>query len=121
MLPFLPRWHSGIPFSTYDHDNDASSTYNCASEHRGRWWYLTHAYSPYFCFEWRSGSSGYSCLCSNLNGNSGEKGSQGIYWNGLSGSYCNVRYTEMNEEKASPKRLNARNGIVGLNRMGKTF
>ncbi|KAK7491033.1 hypothetical protein BaRGS_00017729 [Batillaria attramentaria] len=27
------------PFSTYDHDNDAYSGVNCASQHHGAWWY----------------------------------------------------------------------------------
>ncbi len=30
---------SNIPFSTYDHDNDASFSRNCAEDRHGGWWY----------------------------------------------------------------------------------
>ena len=32
------EYHSGLPFSTFDNDNDQSSS-NCASEYQGAWWY----------------------------------------------------------------------------------
>jgi ficolin len=31
--------HNGMKFSTYDQDNDLSSSGNCASSHGGGWWH----------------------------------------------------------------------------------
>ena len=41
--------HNNMKFSTYDRDNDLYKTINCASKHKGGWWYQ-------------------SCYVSNLNG-----------------------------------------------------
>ena len=37
-------YHSGMNFTTNDHDNDENERYNCAKVHKGAWWYkLCHA------------------------------------------------------------------------------
>ncbi|KAL2297898.1 hypothetical protein Nmel_016853, partial [Mimus melanotis] len=52
-------YHRDMPFSTTDQDNDMSS-FNCATEYKGAWWYN-------------------DCHYSNLNG---------MYWLGAHGSYA---------------------------------
>ncbi|XP_063265549.1 ficolin-1-like [Prinia subflava] len=52
-------YHRDMPFSTADQDNDMSS-FNCATEYKGAWWYN-------------------DCHYSNLNG---------MYWMGAHGSYA---------------------------------
>ncbi|NXK26506.1 FCN1 protein, partial [Arenaria interpres] len=52
-------YHKDMPFSTTDQDNDMSS-FNCATEYKGAWWYN-------------------DCHYSNLNG---------MYWPGVHGSYA---------------------------------
>ncbi|KAI1231986.1 hypothetical protein IHE44_0007030 [Lamprotornis superbus] len=52
-------YHRDMPFSTTDQDNDMSS-FNCATEYKGAWWYN-------------------DCHYSNLNG---------MYWMGAHGSYA---------------------------------
>ncbi|NXJ52202.1 FCN1 protein, partial [Spizaetus tyrannus] len=52
-------YHKDMPFSTTDQDNDMSS-FNCATEYKGAWWYN-------------------DCHYSNLNG---------MYWLGIHGSYA---------------------------------
>ncbi|NWH97552.1 FCN1 protein, partial [Tichodroma muraria] len=52
-------YHRDMPFSTTDQDNDMSS-FNCATEYKGAWWYN-------------------DCHYSNLNG---------MYWMGVHGSYA---------------------------------
>ncbi|RMB93598.1 hypothetical protein DUI87_30297 [Hirundo rustica rustica] len=52
-------YHRDMPFSTTDQDNDMSS-FNCATEYKGAWWYN-------------------DCHYSNLNG---------MYWRGVHGSYA---------------------------------
>ncbi|NXI59392.1 FCN1 protein, partial [Chloroceryle aenea] len=52
-------YHKDMPFSTTDQDNDMSS-FNCATEYKGAWWYN-------------------DCHYSNLNG---------MYWLGAHGSYA---------------------------------
>ena len=37
---YLTTYNNNIPFSTYDQDNDGSSSYNCARDYNyGGWWY----------------------------------------------------------------------------------
>ncbi|XP_038061703.1 microfibril-associated glycoprotein 4-like [Patiria miniata] len=69
-----PLWyHRGRPFSTKDHDNDASDMYNCTQKYTGAWWfndcYFSHLngqYCPdenagiYQGVQWRSWQSGYA-------------------------------------------------------------
>ncbi|GFS19225.1 tenascin-R [Elysia marginata] len=57
--------HQGMAFSTFDKDNDKSST-SCARAHLGGWWYR-------------------SCHQSNLNGKWGEKNYRGPRWSTFSG------------------------------------
>ena len=33
------RRHNGKPFTTKDQDNDEHSSYNCAVDRQGAWWY----------------------------------------------------------------------------------
>ena len=83
-------YHNGSQFSTYDQDNDKTSTFqggNCASHYKGGWWY-------------------HSCYYSNLNGphaqppahEGGDSNSRLKWWNGGRNLY--VPYTEM---KIRPK------------------
>ncbi|XP_061399117.1 fibrinogen-like protein A [Musca vetustissima] len=44
-------YHLGMPFSTYDQDND-ESTRNCASYFRGAWWFKS-CYSSHLCGPYR--------------------------------------------------------------------
>ncbi|XP_073834311.1 ficolin-3-like isoform X2 [Musca autumnalis] len=46
------EYHLGMPFSTYDQDND-DSTRNCASYFRGAWWFKS-CYSSHLCGPYRS-------------------------------------------------------------------
>lgn len=71
-------YHRNYQFTTYDRDNDDSSSVNCAEDRHGAWWY-------------------YSCVSSNLNARyhaSFCSTSDGIYWYNLPGSNCNW-FTEM--------------------------
>ncbi|XP_005175410.2 ficolin-2 [Musca domestica] len=56
------EYHLGMPFSTYDQDND-DSTRNCASYFRGAWWfkscYASHLCGPYR-FEANANQAGVS-------------------------------------------------------------
>ncbi|KAJ8047710.1 Fibrinogen C domain-containing protein 1 [Holothuria leucospilota] len=84
-------------FSTYDRDNDQSSTYNCAEKHKGGWWHYDDYYYYYnYCYNWPAGSYYRYCTNSNLNGDySGGNGQNVFWWNLPSGRECNVRQTEM--------------------------
>ncbi|XP_071837732.1 fibrinogen-like protein A [Apostichopus japonicus] len=67
-----------MSFTTKDRDNDLKSSYNCASQYFGAWWYnncfYTHLTGLYF----------------------GATGSyQSIYWYNLPESYYNLKYAEM--------------------------
>ncbi|XP_030565652.1 angiopoietin-related protein 7-like isoform X2 [Drosophila novamexicana] len=56
--------HRNMKFTTYDRDNDAWNDGNCASNHRGAWWYSY-------------------CAASNLNGkyyNYKKQGADAIFW-----------------------------------------
>ena len=68
-------WHNGYMFSTYDQDNDAYSSINCAKDHKGGWWF-------------------HNCSYSNLNGYQyigkySDKYHSGIEWNSFYGSDYN--------------------------------
>ncbi|GFO30299.1 tenascin-r [Plakobranchus ocellatus] len=71
--------HRGQPFSTFDRDNDAHSSLNCAVSYSGAWWYK-------------------SCQSSNLNGKWMVGSSKGARWYGFSGSNP-VFYSEMKIRK----------------------
>jgi ficolin len=75
--------HAGMSFSTYDVDNDKSTTQSCASVHQGGWWFN-------------------NCLQSNLNGlyNNTEHG-KGITWNDWLGAGYSLRFTEMKIRSAN--------------------
>ncbi|XP_070174937.1 microfibril-associated glycoprotein 4-like [Littorina saxatilis] len=64
-------WHSGQKFSTYDADNDAFSTVNCADKLRGSWWYKA-------CAE--------SNLCGDYKHNSSTPLKQGLTWKSWKGA-----------------------------------
>ncbi|XP_022314585.2 microfibril-associated glycoprotein 4-like [Crassostrea virginica] len=68
-------YHSGMPFSTYDNDND-NKTSNCAASHGGAWWYK-------------------SCHFSNLNGQYGLDDPRGIIWYHWLGYYYSLNQTQM--------------------------
>ncbi|KAJ8028713.1 Ryncolin-2 [Holothuria leucospilota] len=73
------HWNNGQPFSTYDQDNDDTSTYNCAEEHRGAWWYkYVNAYC-YYCWKWPADNPCLYCTDSNLNGDYQESGVGSIF------------------------------------------
>ncbi|XP_071837019.1 fibrinogen-like protein A [Apostichopus japonicus] len=67
--------HRNQQFTTKDRDNDAHSSYNCASYYyyNGAWWYD-------------------DCHDSNLNG---VYGAYYFYWRNLPGSYYYIKFTEM--------------------------
>ena len=71
--------HNGMPFSTYDRDNDVSSV-NCAAIYEGAWW-----------FE--------ECMESNLNGpylvGSHDRPYEGIYWREFKGRYYSLKTSIM--------------------------
>lgn len=72
-------WNNGQPFSMHDQDNDDTSTYNCAEEHRGAWWYkYVNAYC-YFCWKWPADNPCSYCTDSNLNGDYQESGVGSIF------------------------------------------
>ena len=56
-------YNRGLPFSTKDRDNDSHDRVNCASAHKGAWWYNR-------------------CAASNLNGRylPGKFHSEGMFW-----------------------------------------
>ena len=77
-------YHSGMKFTTYDQDNDASGV-NCAVPHKGAWWYA-------------------DCHYSNLNGkylgtasNGGVITSyaEGVIWNHWKGFYYSLKGSTM--------------------------
>ena len=68
------RRHNGRHFSTYDRDNDESSS-NCAENYKGAWWY-------------------FSCHDSDLNGKWGDSDWKGLNWKALA-SDNSVSFSEM--------------------------
>ena len=71
------QYHSGVPFSTYDRENDNHDTAHCATIYHGGWWYN-------------------KCHLVNLNGKWGERNTAGLRWLG-SGNKATVyaTYSEM--------------------------
>ena len=45
--------HNGLPFSTYDNENDIHDDYNCAEYFCGAWWFehclIAHLNGQYYC------------------------------------------------------------------------
>ena len=68
------HYHTGMMFSTYDRDNDASHV-NCAEAHTGAWWF-------------------HDCHDSSLNGQWLAGNTKGPRWDGVSGAGP-VSYSEM--------------------------
>ncbi|KAH3791950.1 hypothetical protein DPMN_145440 [Dreissena polymorpha] len=73
--------HNNQPFSTFDVDNDRSSTTCCACKYEGGWWYR-------------------SCLNVNLNGKYFKESEtvpykQGIHWYTFTGSTTSLKYVQM--------------------------
>lgn len=74
-------WHSGMMFTTQDQDNDIHRNVNCATVHRGAWWYAR-------------------CHDSNLNGHYYQDGghrdyADGINWYDWKGYQYSLKFTEM--------------------------
>ncbi|KAI8747799.1 BgiBFREP12.9 [Biomphalaria glabrata] len=68
--------HNNKFFSTFDRDNDISSSTNCAEYNSGAWWYE-------------------SCHHSNLNGQWGRTSNKGMNWFKLTRGSNSVSFTEM--------------------------
>ncbi|XP_060079381.1 angiopoietin-related protein 7-like [Ylistrum balloti] len=76
--------HNGMAFSTYERDNDMSSS-NCADTYKGAWWYK-------------------SCYDCNLNGREYQNGTdnfQSLIWDWF---YPNIQYPQMMTTKMLVKR-----------------
>lgn len=74
-------YHQRSPFSTFDSDNDASPSRNCALRHTGGWWFK-------------------NCMRSNLNGfyfpdGPHESYADGIEWSRFRGLKYSLKSTEM--------------------------
>ncbi|KAJ8033841.1 Fibrinogen-like protein A [Holothuria leucospilota] len=99
------RYHRNQPFSTHDQDNDnnyyyysCSSYGHCARLHEGGWWYRYRSYTfSHSCDRYHHSYCNYSYSCAYTNLNGKESGSSGetIFWHGLSGNDCGIKYTEM--------------------------
>jgi len=79
--------HNGHMFSTYDADNDAYTTGDCADMYRGAWWYT-------------------SCHSSNLNGEYRWFGetvpyARGVIWRHYKDYYYSMKSTEMKVRRKS--------------------
>lgn len=70
-------WHKGQQFSTYDQDNDADSSFNCAEYYRAAWWHS---------------DCGYSSLNGQYNNTAGGEGVNWFTWRGY---YYSLRFSEM--------------------------
>ncbi|KAI8747798.1 BgiBFREP21.3 [Biomphalaria glabrata] len=80
-------YHNNMFFTTFDRDNDVSSSTNCAEYSSGAWWYV-------------------SCHRSNLNGLWGSTSySKGMIWAELTGWYKSVSFTEMKIREIEKKKL----------------
>ncbi|GFR79851.1 ficolin-1 [Elysia marginata] len=69
-------YHAGMPFSTFDRDNDVHSTAHCAVAHRGGWWYR-------------------NCHGANLNGAWGVQSTVGASWNSGAKGWWYLTFTEI--------------------------
>ena len=72
-------WHNQRRFTTKDRDNDDGWVGNCATSHKGAWWY-------------------YSCQYSNLNGlylGAGQNSGTGVNWYHWKNSWYSMKKTEM--------------------------
>ena len=71
-------WHNGMQFSTKDRDSDPRKKENCASIHRGAWWYR-------------------SCHNSNLNGLylSGQVDNRGVNWFHFEKKFFSLKFAQM--------------------------
>ena len=70
--------YNHMPFSTKDRDNDGASSFDCATNYHGAWWYG-------------------SCLYSNLNGQYYDKkrmDSKGVVWHAFR-QWNTIKFTEM--------------------------
>jgi len=72
-------YHDGIAFSTKDQDNDLDPTGQCATKHRGAWWYN-------YC--WRSHLTGLYIKGKDLK-------ERGIGWHTWKGFNCFLKNVEM--------------------------
>ena len=74
----LSRAHNDMKFSTKDNDNDLLSSYNCAQEKHGAWWYS-------------------DCHDSNLNGlyMRNIQSEKAVTWYSFNGSFLALKFTEM--------------------------
>ena len=76
------QYHSGLPFTTWDYDNDALQRGNCAKNLKGGWWYN-------------------QCVASNLNGLylvgqlENSQYASGVVWGDWKGYYYSLGVTEM--------------------------
>uniref|UniRef100_A0A182YTV5 Fibrinogen C-terminal domain-containing protein n=1 Tax=Biomphalaria glabrata TaxID=6526 RepID=A0A182YTV5_BIOGL len=69
--------HKNMFFTTFDRDNDRDRNKNCAQHYSGAWWYN-------------------NCHPFTLNGKWGSKaGGYGLHWDGLTGYYNSVSFSEM--------------------------
>ena len=68
LIPFVLgdslAYHNGLPFSTYDKENDIHDVYNCAEYSGGAWWFK-HCFSAHL-------NGQYHCC--------GQTASNGIVW-----------------------------------------
>jgi ficolin len=56
--------HNGYRFSTYDNDQDAAGSVNCALTYRGAWWYVScHSTNPNAQYLWGAHSSHADSVC----------------------------------------------------------
>ncbi|XP_071837177.1 uncharacterized protein [Apostichopus japonicus] len=77
------RYHHGVGFSTYDSDNDNSTSRKCTQPHLAGWWY--------------NGYDNFTCTTANFNGRYGEPWKAGlcIYDRERMIADCDIAATEM--------------------------
>lgn len=92
-------------FSTHDQDNDGWSSYDCAENHRGGWWYggtrsaNTLSYYSAYCNYWKHGRYYGRCSEANPNGDYNGGNGQNINWN--YNYNCHIKYIEMKVRRTS--------------------